>query len=449
MDESFSKVIIMMMIMLYPLITIGGYNNLGPVKLAVFGCTVVVCFWGQVYLCFLNCYKQGRVCLNREVFRQILRKWNTADKLFALFFLSQIISLLRAEDKGNAFYGTQTDGVGFMFYCLVCMMYMTFRLERQKLSEDVLAKVISYALIAGDILIGFAVLQFFGYDILHLIRKEFAQDIIATDFLSTLGNTGLFGAYVDMLFPVALLSFLNENSRNRKTGFVSILFCLCGVLCANTDATYLGMSVGIITAFFYAEKTRRMFIRLIILVPIVWLTVECFGICYTNAPEVRRLSALTQVVVFGESDSVTSEELADSYLDFQDNWGNGRLALWKKAARIYKDEYSFPDKVVGRGQGTIWNLIVTYMPEELDGEYIYTDVHSEYFSILLTTGALGLISYLAILVYSFWFGAGKKILGPSIAAYAVVAMFGIYQPVTIPMMWFAICMSELFQTMIL
>lgn len=96
-----------------------------------------------------------------------------------------------------------------------------------------------------------------------------------------------------------------------------------------------------------------------------------------------------------------SEKLSGiSYLNWSDDWGNGRGRIWKFTCKVIAEE-SWCHRIFGVGPDCFNSYVMAYHGEEatlLWGEKLLTNAHNEWLNMLVNGGILGAASYLGIFV---------------------------------------------------
>lgn len=157
---------------------------------------------------------------------------------------------------------------------------------------------------------------------------------------------------------------------------------------------------------------------------------------------VAGLLLLTVLVIALQSREMLPAGLSDkigeiSYLNWSDDWGNGRGRIWKFACKVISEE-SWCHRIFGIGPDCFNSYVTVYHGEEaalLWGEKLLTNVHNEWLNILINGGILGAAAYLGIFVTAvcrFLQYRSKNMLLAGIAAAVVSYMcynFFCYQQV--------------------
>ncbi len=157
---------------------------------------------------------------------------------------------------------------------------------------------------------------------------------------------------------------------------------------------------------------------------------------------VAGLLLLTVLAIVLQSREMLPAGLSDkigeiSYLNWSDDWGNGRGRIWKFACKVISEE-SWRHRIFGIGPDCFNSYVTVYHGEEaalLWGEKLLTNAHNEWLNILINGGILGGAAYLGIFVTAvcrFLQYRSKNMLLAGIAAAVVSYMcynFFCYQQV--------------------
>ncbi len=400
--------------------------------------------------------------------------------LFAFFAVSLIGSLI-SQYAGEAFFGENNRYQGLL--TLFCYAGLVFALSRQEID----LRWPEWAFLLGACLVSLlGVLHHFGVDPLGFTDNLRAQD--RGRFLSTIGNADFYAGYVVLAFAVALGFFLRAKRRVSRVASVLILLLVCfGVLVAGSDSAALGLlavfALAPLLLFSDAASLRRL--------PLGWavffLSACAFGLLSSLLPSTTYLSsffavlrrpvvsltlvALSVALWFALS-HIQPERLAragrpyalvllgalltgalalvllntllrelplgslERYLRFSESWGTDRGKIWTFVLHVYA-RLPFVQQLFGASSGALFHADAV---SPIFSDAALDTAHNEYLQYLVTNGALGLVCYLAALVFAVRAGFRRSKLDPAyrgltlaVAAYAVQATVNIAQPMTTPL----------------
>lgn len=321
-------------------------------------------------------------------------------------------------------------------------------------------------------------------------------DVQKAQFLSTLGQATWYASFLILLLPAGMGVFLyTESGIRRSISGVYMLIGFCTLVTQNSDSAYfalVGMFIvffvvscekretmcrfmAAVTIFFAAGKVMGLLMRIKSnpelepdpVTELMWnsgLTWGLLVICllvtlalykFRQYPVsimcrirwgvtgimVGLVFAAVAVICLQNREmlpgSVADKVAEISYLNWNDEWGNGRGRIWEFACKVISEE-SLPHRVFGVGPDCFNSYVTAYHGEETEllwGDKQLTNVHNEWLNILINGGILGAMAYLGIFVsavYRFLRGRTKTFLLTGIAAAVVAYMcynFFCYQQV--------------------
>lgn len=101
---------------------------------------------------------------------------------------------------------------------------------------------------------------------------------------------------------------------------------------------------------------------------------------------------------------ISERAAAVSYLNWNDDWGNGRGRIWRFACKVFSQE-NLRHKIFGVGPDCFHSYVTAYYGEEAAlywGEKMLTNAHNEWLNILINGGVLGAAAYGGIYVTAVW-----------------------------------------------
>lgn len=438
------------MFIVYPLAMTNGYRNITLTKYAIFGFIVIVFYFYSVWLNFVN-----EVELEKGIPKGIIRKlWNESvvvDKLLVLFIVANFLAFIFSNYKQVAFSGSTDSHIGFFYVLILGMAYGTFRINISGVEKS--TETITMLIAVGaDLSVLFALIQFFGGDLFGLLGKMNVDDI--NNYLSTFGNTGMFGSYMILVIPVISCGFILAKDIRMKLFFgISCVLATISILIANVDAAYLGGGIIIMILLFYLLRNSEYAKREIEYILLNALGAVLFKTLYSICKDARALSVISKKLVntsyvywllfmvvlsilwltfnavksniFYKAIQITvrvvigvgtvfvvalflyfsiidrNSELGTlgNYLRFTKEWGTQRGYVWTWLWTIFS-ESSLVHKLFGWGQGSVILLLLRdYLDEMYNNlEFVFDNAHNVYLHLLITTGLFGVFSYIGIIV---------------------------------------------------
>lgn len=310
------------------------------------------------------------------------------------------------------------------------------------------------------------------------------------EFLGTIGNAGLGGAYLSLATGIFAMTLIKYGFK--KNGILVIAFFLSVWLIfeMNINAAVLASVVGLVVMLPVAVTNQESLSRALLVISIFvsalalsqavdfgdgttsfdffqmtallaagFLALSAAFVCWGIAPKklpdkwCRRgailfsisiiFFALLYVWIFGGRHEGMIYEASEMIRGrWDDTFGTRRIFIWRNVLQLI----AWENLLLGTGPDTLghWQIEpFTRFNEEL-GIMVYTRIdaaHNEYLQILATTGLFSLISYLSaiILVVIGWFRSpNNKLLsvsGAGIIFYCIQAFFGISMPIVAPFLW--------------
>lgn len=150
-----------------------------------------------------------------------------------------------------------------------------------------------------------------------------------------------------------------------------------------------------------------------------------------------------------DKEAELSENLS-RLLRFDEYWGTHRGYYWIKSLDEFKN-FSFIQKLFGTGPDTAYAVMKPYFNEmyELFNEGSTDCLHNEFLNYLITQGILGLLSYLALLTGVTVRAIRRAKHNPimliflsAVICYAAQSVVNIYQPITTPLFFIFLSMTE-------
>ena len=464
---------------LLPLAMTKGYSNITITKFIVYGIVTIICFYWMVLYRFFDYASTG----NKGI------KISIVEKLIIVYFVMNCITCVVSENMTEDIVAAYDKHMGLFYVLLTIMTYLTVRYI--KLYD--INNLIRLAAIGTCVTIVFAMIQFLGMDFGNILGRLAIAE--RGNFLSTMGNTAVFGKYCCIVCPV--LIFLLWKSNARKDKLICILLSalyFVSILISNIDAAYLGFSVAIVSLFLLSLKYKYLN-SYICTMESGFIGFAAFGILYRLLPNVRHLSKFGVLVVsnirvevilaivvgfviivsykknFHISDRIgailfkctvgivivtvigilllfiycsfinrtTNIGGSERYFRFSDDWGTQRGIIWRWCADIYTDLPVYK-KLFGAGHGSVPILLLetykTQMSKDLG--FVFDNAHNVYLHQLVSTGIAGVVSYLAILIAAIVSGFRNKdrmIFTVGIIICMIMDIVCICEPITNPYLW--------------
>ncbi len=418
------------------------------------------------------------------------------DKVYLYFLGVCTISCLGSDWEKESFTGSSGKYVGLLFLLLSFGIYYGvsryFRINRIITLSFPLILILTTTL---------SLSQFFGHD-----PFGFYKDMaVGTDimYLSTFGHIDVYAAFLCVYFPFCLYYAIFESSTWFILYLTGAVAGILGILCCNSDSSYLGLCVSLAVLFCLSLKSIRTGQRFLIVSVVLYLSLLFFRLLLKSG-EHRELSKITSFLLsdlmmiifaavlllfglfllwcrhqngmlpagafkvsaiffisliclifatfiwFSVFDRNTDLDWLTNYLRFHDHWGSDRGYVWKWCFQLFTTGTLW-FQIFGGGPDTTTLLLErTYHDEMYQtlGVY-YASAHNEYLNYLVTIGLAGLIFYLILLGRSVISAYGKINKDPfyggvfiALLSYATMAFVNISQPITMPFVFLLIAFAN-------
>lgn len=396
-------------------------------------------------------------------------------------FVASVVGGLFSRYPDEVFWGPNNRYQGLL--TLFCYALVVLALSRRTIELRWPERALALAAAMVGLL---GLLNHFGVDPFGFYANLRQADL--GRFLSTLGNADFYGSYIVMALPAALGIFLHVRTKLATVCSALALVCVSfGALAAGSDSVALGLiPVAVVFPFLLFSDNSAMR-RFLLGGAIFFLCAFVFGLLSDRLPAATYLSyfsmrvsraavalpvaaillllrlALRQAgttrllrlkrpygIVIAASLALGVLALVllntalrslplgslERYLRFSESWGTDRGKIWMFVSRFY---HSLPtmQKLFGAGSGALFHADAI---KPLFSDASLDTAHNEYLQYLVTNGTLGLICYLAALVFAIRSGLNKcaslpayRGLTVAVIAYAVQAAVNIAQPASTPL----------------
>lgn len=337
-----------------------------------------------------------------------------------------------------------------------------------------------------------AVLNDFGLDPLHMVRALPEEQ--RWQFVSTIGNTNFYSAYLGTLLPVLLTGWCFAKRRFYQISCGLALLCgFAGMLPSASESFMLALLTGLwllpLLLMQYPRALRRLFMALIamavtlaglrlirLFVPtlhflsfslralthpatllLLGLASGCLLLLLAKreAPiNGRRVYLLVSlglvalgigfIVLRNTVFAAQSFGRLDRFIRLNEDWGTDRGRIWVYCLDAFRS-FSPLEMIFGKGPCF---LALYDIQHPLFADAILDTAHNEYLQYLLTIGIAGLLGYCALLVgtVSAAYKHAKEsplalALIVGIFAYAAQAIVNIAQPASTPILFLLLGMA--------
>lgn len=438
--EELTKIYLLIMLVLYPLFLVHGYEDLVYKKWALLLYAAGIFVVGSFFLSVL--IQIG----NRK--NRIKTSWSVIDGMVLLYFLCVIISFLGAVDRQNALWGVFTWYMGAIAQMLFIGSY--FFISRGYVKMRYLQYLCAGVYFAVCAIL---LLQRFGIDVFSLYAGYPVE--VKLNFVTTMGQVTWTSSYISVLLAAGMGFFYQSEKRLEKiiwgigvgTGAAAeaVLNCDSGVICiAGVLLVLLWISLGgqeqlkhfleilmivlgavgivgigerLFTERFifidavYMKAAQSIWIWVIfILTLVVYLLLQRNIIRLSGSERQKKLArriysgilllgALGIVLLFIlHGKGYFSGSASENYFRFTVWWGNSRGFIWRVGAAVFAD-FNLWRKLFGCGPDCFTPYAYGLMGDAINEFWhnqVVPNVHNEWFNAVINYGLIGGGAYLGI-----------------------------------------------------
>lgn len=325
-----------------------------------------------------------------------------------IFIIILGISTIFSQVPWFSFWGSWERRMGYLawlhFFIFAAILFFNLKTEIQ------IRRIIVTILIASSLVVIYGFIQLLGLEPFEWSEEAFTTHRV----YSTIGQPNFYGSWLLLVIPLifySLIIFKNFYARF----FISLLFIasLISLIFTQSRGGWIGFSLTIFLFFIisaWLKKKKKIVALLLILFTLligltIYLNFHPPKFTPTDNPFIYRLKTLTNLKVFGRY----------------------RLMHWQASLDIIKNRI-LSRILIGSGLGSQrFNLPKYYQPEFAiyEAPNIYLDyTHNDILDMLLTSGVLGLISYLYLIGNAICFGFKKLNQGSQLPKYLIIGLFG-------------------------
>lgn len=429
------------------------------------------------------------------------KKLSFTDYAFGAFIIVCTVSTVFSQDPADAFFGQSGRNNGLLLMiCYAVVYFMITRFFHIKSYVFIALALGSVAIYLLDIL------NCFYIDPLGMFASLTDEQTIA-NFTSTIGNKNLMSSFICIVMPVTIaLSVICENRSHRIIYFISSAFGYMALMTADSYSGILGLGAALAVLFIWfsrrISRLKRFFLAVTIMLVsgkilrlfslcmgdkskgisefynllvysyIIWAVIAVCAVITAVLYFIDRKSpdsilppavpiilgvlfALCVAVIiyavyyFSVLDTKTDLGFLKSFLRFNDSWGTHRGYMWIRSFWIFGD-FSIYNKLFGCGPDTFATVFEPYFEGLMHyGDSSTNCAHNEYINYLITTGILGLASYLSIIFGALKSAVKSAVENPiaiafsaSVISYAFQAFVNLAQPITTPLFIIFVALCE-------
>ena len=295
----------------------------------------------------------------------------------AIFLLSQTISTVYSIDPHTSFYGYYSRLNGGLL-SLICYSLLFFILNVY-LDDQFKQRIINFFLLSGLLVSIYGIAQHFGID-----KNWWVQDVQSRVF-STFGQPNWLAAYLCILIPFSLNQLFGSKKSLHKFYFILITSTFYITLLftkSKSGLAAIAISLIIYLAFYLFKNIKNIAKAAIIALFFIILSIT--------------IKNPIKDQLFPQKNITTTPVVTDTKLNITPS-EDIRKIVWQGAIDLWKKFPFFGTGVETFAYSYYWTRPASHnLTSEWD--YLYNKAHNEYLNYLATTGAVGFLSYIFLII---------------------------------------------------
>lgn len=402
----------------------------------------------------------------------------TLDDAMLIFLFSVFLSSVLSSYQQDVWLGISARYQGFFTILVYVAVY--FIVSRNYTSSE---SFVHFAILGFTVVCVLGVLNCYSIDPLGVysgINPNYKKL-----FLSTIGNINFYSSYMCLLLPVVVCGFCQSEKRSTKIIYtLSLVLGSWGMMLTSSESFALGFAGSLLIMPLFFFSNLKSYKKYLLSIVIIFFSAKVFNVILTNveganiplskllnlfvvnryvstaililcvaayflaarAPKVigvvKKIYPIVLIAFFGGvvicffiSNTVGLGKL-DEIFEITHDWGTERGKIWRYCVKTFISEYSFKEILFGTGPETLQR--VTADAALFEGKSL-DQAHNEYLQYLMTTGVVGLLSYLGV-IGSVIYTVIKRLrhspfavaLFAALVSYWLQACVNIAQPFTTP-----------------
>lgn len=463
-------------------------------------CTVSMIILSLIYLVVMD-REAVLAFLKNFSAKSVMKKMTAPDYAVLVFLLAAIVSTLSSDYLYESFWGNEGRFTGLFLLSLYVISY--FLVSRFWIYESYYVDAL---LIVGMFVCIFGITDYFQMDIFHF--KAPMLDEQKAIFTSTIGNINTYTAYVGIIAAISTVLFATiEDKKKVFLYYFCMVISFFAIIMGVSDNAYISLAAlfSFLPLYLFSNKKGirkyllilatffsviqviswiNFFFKdtvlgidsvfnmiadshvLLYLVIGLWSMIILLNIIdhirkpryqkkYGNLFRYIWLALIFAVVLFLIYAVYDCSILGNtecygkigSYFVFNDDWGTHRGYIWRNAIEEFSG-FSLWKKLIGYGPETFGILLINKTAGNPYNQ-IFDSAHNEYLQFLLTTGIVGLISYVIFILTCIkkCFSNGKKnpfiiAVAFGIICYSAQAFVNLSLPIVTPVFWLLLGMGS-------
>lgn len=348
-DEYIGDAVLFAYFTIVPLIMHHGFLDITNTKMWAY-----ITLTGCYALFFIFSFVTGKIRLKNSIFTDLLIIWTVI----------VILSCVLSEAGKFAFSGIAArNNGGFLLLAYAIAAFCFERIGRLK-------RIHVYALlVVGVVVAVLGIANNAGFDPLGTLLQIVGWQ--RNLYASTIGQIDIYVSFFAIVLPISVYNIWHEKRMTFRilNAFFSIIY-IAAMFISGCESVYITFFVLVITYGICLMRKNKCFV----LMPAA--AISAMLIFLAENPALLRLS---------------------------DTWGNNRGFIWKQGMDYYIHA-GLKDKLIGIGPdsvGLVFHWHYGISATVINGS-TYDNLHNLFFQILVTTGALGLFTFLALCIVAIY-----------------------------------------------
>lgn len=431
--------------LIFPLYFQNSYIDILEAKTGFFIISAVIYLVGCIVIMLPPIFMKRLQKKDKSIGKEGKRRFSPVDAFCAILTVSIVMSVVMADNYNAIIWGTNGRYFGAAVLILCIGLYYCFSRWFQW------SPLFLWSCLGGAGIVSIlAVLNRFGIDIFKMY--EAIDPAQVQDYLSTIGQINILSGFLCTFFPLFTGLFLYSKTYFSKFffGLGSILVYVAGI-CSNSDSFFMAM--GIVFIFYFTvvlddrkklsdcfllmcmESAAILIIKLmssLIEFPvwrdfqkawinhipwIIFAVLFLFLFLFLREKKsigdnfFRRLknfwvfflvtvcvAGVCYIIVINVLPYGRNPSFVENWFVFGDKWGTNRGYIWRRTLELFT-ELPLKNQIFGVGPGEFSNFFEHYFLDSISKfGYYFEDAHNEFLQFLVTTGIIGLIGYIGMIV---------------------------------------------------
>jgi O-antigen ligase/cytochrome c-type biogenesis protein CcmH/NrfG len=301
-----------------------------------------------------------------------------------LFLISQIICTFTSIDIHTSLYGyySRLNGGLLSVFSYILLYWALIPYLDDKFKN----KIIDFCLFSGFLVSIFGILEHLGID-----KHLWVQDVQSRVF-STLGQPNWLAAYIDILIPFSIFKLIISSKFKHQIYFLILTssFYSCLLFTKSKSgiiASLISIFVFFVIYFIFSLKNKTFISQFKKTLPL-FLIIIFASLLFDNP---------IKDILFPPKVTITLPTTVPSTLNITSS-EDIRKIVWKGSLDLFKKYPIFGTGVETFAYSYYWTRPVEHnLTSEWD--FLYNKAHNEYLNYLATTGLVGSIAYLLVIIF--------------------------------------------------